>query len=199
MTEWWAGFDGYERFFLTVAIPFSLLTLIQLAMELMGLGGDHGHDDGGGFDAGGDGGFADHLHFFSVRNMIYFLMMFGWVGLACKRIGFPVLLTIPVGIIAGLLTSVIIAWIFYLLSKLTESGNVRMGSAIGKIGNVYLTIPPKREGKGAVQVAVQGITRELDAITDGDKLPTGTSVQVVDLIGNNTVVVTKTDTLATNI
>ncbi len=199
MTEWWNSFIGVEKFFLTVAIPFSLLTVIQLIMEIMGLGGDHGHDDGGGFNVGDSGGFIDHLHFFSVRNLIYFLMMFGWVGLACARGGFPVLLTVPFGIIAGLITTLIIAWIFYALSKLTETGNVQLDNAIGKVGNVYLPIPAKREGKGVVQVTVQGILQELDAITDEDKLPTGTSVQVVDVLNNNMVVVARSDTLSTNL
>ncbi len=198
MNEWWNAFTGIERFFLTVAIPFSLLTLILLVMEMVGMGGDHDHDAGG-FDGGDAGGFYDHLNFFSVRNMIYFLMMFGWVGLACTKGGFPVILVIPFGIIAGLVTSLIIAWIFYVLSKFTETGNVQLSNALGKIGNVYLSIPGKREGKGAVQVAVQGILQELDAITDGDKLSSGTSIQVVDVLSNNTVVVAPSDTLSANI
>jgi hypothetical protein len=198
MNEWWNAFTGVERFFLTVAIPFSLLTLIQLIMELIGMGGDHGHDSGG-LDGGDVGGFYDHLHFFSVRNMIYFLTMFGWVGLACTKGGFPVILVVPFGIIAGLVTTVIIAWIFYALSKFTESGNVQLSNALGKVGNVYLPIPAKRTGKGAVQVAVQGILQELDAITDGDNLSSGTSIQVVDVLNNNTVVVAPSDTLSANL
>ena len=141
MIEWWIQLTALERVFVGLAIPFSLFTLFQLLLELIGVGGDHGLDDSGvghGFDLmtlGHDmGGFFDHFTFFSVRNLIYFLMMFGWTGLACSKSGAPTWLSILVAIVAGLLTTMVIGWIFYMFSRLTESGNIRISSAIGQIG-----------------------------------------------------------------
>ena len=201
-SEWWADLLALEKVFVGLAFPFTLLTIIQLVLELIGAGGDSdahdgGMDHGGGFDASGHGAdvFLDHFHFFSVRNLIYFLMMFGWTGLAFSKAGAPAWLSIPVGMIAGLLTTVIIGWVFYNFSRFTESGNIRIENAVGQIGTVYIAIPEHRSGSGVIQLVLQGMTQELDAITDGEKLPTGKPVQVVEVVSGNTVLVTGADRL----
>ncbi|MDP8228727.1 MAG: hypothetical protein P9M15_04675 [Candidatus Electryoneaceae bacterium] len=201
MTEWWDGFTVLQKFFLGLAIPFSILTVLELILELVGFGGhSHDMDDGGsGFDAADGDGLFGHLNLFTVRNMIYFLMMFGWVGLACSKGGWMLWLTIPAALLAGLVTTLVIAWIFYGLSRLAETGNFQISNAVGKIGTVYLSIPEKRSSTGQVQVVVQGTLQELDAMTDGEKIPTGTSVQVVENLGGNTVLVIKSDTYAASV
>ncbi len=198
MIEWWIHLTALERVFVGLAIPFSLFTLFQLLLELVGVGGDHGLDDGGvghGVDLsalGHDmGGFFDHFTFFSVRNLIYFLMMFGWTGLASSKSGAPTWLSILVAIVAGLLTTIIIGWIFYMFSKLTESGNIRISSAIGQIGTVYIQIPEKRSGMGVIQLVMQGVTQERNAMTDGEALQTGVTVMVSDVIGGNILLVNR--------
>ena len=193
MTEWWNALQSIEKVFVILAFPFSVLTLLQLIIEIFGFGGDSGGSDadvdhGGGMDGGGES-FGDHFHFFSVRNMIYFLMMFGWTGLACSKSHIPVLITIPLALIAGILTTVILGWIFYFFSKLQESGNVSLHNSVGHNGKVYIAIPEKRQGTGVIQINLQGLTQEYDAITDGDKLNTGASIQVIEVINSNTVLV----------
>lgn len=198
MSEWWLALTALEKVFVAMALPFSILTIVQLIMELFGLSGDHGTldqgiDDGGGFDISGHdmGGFFGHFTFFSVRNLIYFLMMFGWTGLACSKSGAPVWLTIIIAIFSGLLTTVIIGWIFYTFSRLTESGNVRIGSAVGQVGTVYITIPEKRSGTGVIQIVMQGTTQELTTMTDGEELPAGKSVKVSEIISGNIALVSR--------
>ena len=171
-------------------------------MELLGLSGDHGGhsadvDHGGGFDIAGHdaGGFFDHFGFFSVRNLIYFMMMFGWTGLACSKCGIPAPLTVIIAVIAGLLTTIIIGWIFFIFYRLTESGNVQIDSAVGQVGTVYLSIPAKRSGTGIVQLVMQGVTQELNAMTDEDKIPTSTSVQVSEVISGNIILVNRSQNL----
>jgi len=176
-----------------------------LILELTGFGTDHGAHDGSvdhdgaiSFDHAA-GGFWDHFGFFSVRNMIYFLMMFGWTGLACSKCHFPGILTIMIATISGLLTTIIIGWIFFMFSRLTESGTVNINSAVGQIGSVYISIPEKRSGSGVIQIVLQGATQELNAVTDSEKLPTGKSVQVVEAISGNTVLVIGSDEYAANV
>jgi len=191
MSEWWAALTTIEKTFVGFAFPFTLLTVIQLILEMTGLSDHSGGDsdfDSGSFDHGG-GGFVDHFGFFSVRNLIYFMMMFGWTGLACSKMGMPIFLSLPVGVIAGLLTTVIIGYIFYMMNKLTETGNTQITNAIGKVGKVYLPIPEKRKGNGVVQIVVQGITQEIEALTDGARLESGASVQVIEVIEPNLVLV----------
>lgn len=193
MLEWWAALTAAEKVFVAIATPFSILTLIQLVMELAGGGGE---TDIGGFDFDAADSFGDHFHFFSVRSMIYFLTMFGWTGLACSKVGIPIFITIPIALISGAGTSLFIGWLFYMFNKMTESGNVKMQNAVGKIGSVYLTIPEKRSGMGVIQVNVQGATQELNAMTDGEKIPTGKQIQIVELMSNNTALVTGADTFS---
>lgn len=200
MSEWWAALTTIEKTYVCFAFPFTLLTVIQLIFEMLGLGDHSGGDtdfDSGGFDHSG-GGFLDHFGFFSVRNLIYFMMMFGWTGLAFSKIGMPIIISMPLGVIAGLLTTVIIGWIFFMMSKLTETGNTEVSSAVGKIGKVYLPIPEKRKGNGVIQVVMQGSTQELEAITDGEKLVSGTSVQVIEVMGANLVLVIGSDVFEAN-
>ncbi len=152
MTEWWVHLTTLEKIFVGLALPFTLLTVFQLLLELLGAGADHDIDHGGVDLVAGihdAGGFLDHFTFFSVRNLIYFMMMFGWVGLACSKSGAPTWISIPVAVVAGLLTTLVIGWIFYMFSRLTESGNIRIGSAIGKVGTVYIRVPEKRSGMGS--------------------------------------------------
>ena len=204
MSEWWDSLLALEKVFVALALPFSLLTIIQLIMELFGLSGDHGMfdqdiDHGGGFDISGHdaGGFFGHFTFFSVRNLIYFLMMFGWTGLASSKSGAPAWLTILIAMVSGLFTTIIIGWIFYTFSRLTESGTVRIGSAVGQVGTVYITIPEKRSGTGVIQIVMQGVTQELNAMTDGEELPVTKSVQVSEIISGNIALVSRMNPINT--
>ena len=61
-----------------------------------------------------------------------------------------------------------------------NDGTVHDYDTIGSTGNVYLSIPGHRKGKGKVTVVVQDRTMEYDALTGGESLPTGTPVLVVD-------------------
>ncbi len=195
MGDWWASLSGVERIFVAFALPFSLLTLVEFILELTGIGSHHNVDDSTMADLALDdsGGFLDHFTFFSVRNLIYFLMMFGWTGLAFSKLGVPSFICVILGIIAGLITTVIIGWVFYMLSKLTETGTTRLANAVGKIGTVYLAVPGDRKGSGVIQLVLQGATQEMNAVTNGAALPTGKSVQVVDIIGGNTALVIGSD------
>lgn len=196
MTDWWASLTGVQRIFAAFALPFSLLTIVEFILELTGLGSHHnvdgpGIDDVTAMDA--SGGFLDHFTFFSVRNFIYFLMMFGWTGLAFSKLGVSTPISVFVGIFAGLITTVIIGWVFFMMSRLTETGNTQLANAVGKTGSVYLTIPGERKGSGVIQLVLQGATQEVNAVTDGKTLPTGKSVQVVEILGSSTALVIGSD------
>ena len=84
------------------------------------------------------------------------------------------------------------ATLFYLMSRLAESGTLNMKNAVGKLGEVYLVIPAKRGGMGKVQLSVQGSVRTLDAITDDlDKIPTSSIIEVLDVIDDQILLVKK--------
>ena len=198
MEEWWIGLNSFERVFVILAFPFSLLTVLQLILELLGLSAHHGDSDMP-VDTAMDSHSADLVHeglfssfpVFTIRNLIYFLTMFGWTGLACSKGGLPLALTIILAVIAGILTTMIIAWVFYLLNRLTESGNITINNALGQMGSVYITIPAHKEGTGVIQLVMQGATQELNAMTEEAAIPANTAIKVVKIINQNTVLVKK--------
>ena len=63
--------------------------------------------------------------------------------------------------------------------------------AVGTTGTVYLSIPGHRTGSGKVHITVQNRLVEVQAVTAEDALPTGSPILVVDVQGNDTVVVVR--------
>ena len=82
-------------------------------------------------------------------------------------------------------------YIFYLMSKMEQSGNIDTASAVGCKGNVYLKIPAARSGEGKVQITIQGAIREYDAVTNGEELPTGTPVVITQVLNENVLIAAK--------
>ena len=88
---------------------------------------------------------------------------------------------------------VIMAALFYFISKLTDSGTLNYNNAIDAVGEVYLTIGADRSKMGKVSVKVQGTMRELDALTDAlTDLKSGTIIKVVDVTANGILIVDQT-------
>jgi hypothetical protein len=191
LSAWWAALPLFEKILWCVAFPATTLTFVQVALELFGLG-DHGADAD--FDTDVDTHAGDHggaMHWFTVKGMTIFLTAFGWLGIAGSRAGLPILVTVFIGGAIGLACMFFFAWIFYVLNGLQESGSFKIKSSLYKPGRVYLSIPENRSGAGKVTVSAQGASRELAAMTDGEALPTGTTITVVDIINDQTVLVTR--------
>ena len=106
--------------------------------------------------------------------------------------GLGLLVAVLFSMIAGLIMMVIMAALFYYIGKLHQSGTLIMENAIGRTGEVYLRVPPNREGHGKVQVEIQGTFQTMDAITDDEKeLPTGSVAQVLEIVNNQILLVTQ--------
>lgn len=135
---------------------------------------------------------AFECQYISVVGILSFLAIGSWVAItifACTASEF--FATIG-GIVAGTIEMFCIARLIHGLRKLQESGNMQPAKAIGKIGKVYLTVPAHDQGKGKVNLRLNGALRELDAISmDNDPIKTGESVRVVALQGKATLVVQK--------
>jgi len=80
---------------------------------------------------------------------------------------------------------------FRQLMKLESNGAFRIEDCVGKACDVYLRIPAARSGQGKVQVSFGGSVQELDAVTDGEQLPSGAKVRVVQLIEGRLLLVEK--------
>lgn len=189
LSEWWEALSTLQKIYWGLAIPSSILLIILLISTLIGADSDLDLDDADG-DIESDGGMG--FQFFSLKNIIGFFTIFSWMGIACLDSGMSNKYSIAASIVAGLLMMLVMASIFYFMGKLSDSGTLSLKNAIGKTGDVYLTIPAKRGGFGKVNINVQGSYRELKGLSDDDEdLTQGTIVKVLEVIDENILLVQK--------
>lgn len=239
--NWWNEFTQLQKFFASVAIPATLIMLIQFILQLLGianeqdgvdvdgadfdgvdgadLDGIDGADfdgvdgvdfdavDGADFDASMDlpddyqtdisqldGTFKDSsfdhdgadvdeghngLRLFTLRSIIAFFAVGGWMGVAAVEWNLPSILAVILAAVAGTLAMYFVAWTIFTFLKMQQSGSMRYENAVGKEGVVYLTIPVG--GRGKVSVIVQDRLCELSAQTNSERdIKTGEKIVVVD-------------------
>ncbi|WP_129595783.1 hypothetical protein [Anaerophilus nitritogenes] len=183
----------FDKIYWYLAIPFTVLLVIQLIGTFAGFGSE-GDFDGGedGIDIGEDGDFESSFQVFTVKNFITFFAVFGWAGLTFSYAGLGQFATILLSTILGVVVLLIVSALFYFITKLSDNGTMNIQRAKGVTGEVYLPIPPKRNGVGKVSITFQGSFKELDAMTDEeDVIKTGTMIVVKDIIGNSILLVEK--------
>ena len=172
-----------------IALPVSLIFLIQVIMTFIGMDAT----DGIHADFAGDMDASDHGSFqlFSFRNLINFLLSFSWSGITLyNTIGNTTVLIL----LAFLIGSSFVALFFFVmraLHKMSEDNTFKLSNAVGKTGSVYISIPAQKKGTGKIQVSVNGAIHEIDAITEHEKIDSGTMVRVNEIINNNILVVEK--------
>ena len=188
----WADLSLFEQVYWTVTIPATLIFLILLVLTIFGGDTEANVDVDADVDGSIDHGDSIPFQFISLKNIVAFFTVFGWSGIGFIHAGLNTWLTILLSVILGLLMMLAMATLFYFMSRLAESGTLKMNNAIGKLGEVYLIIPASRKGMGKVQINVQGSLRTLDAITDEtEALPTSSIIQVVDVIDDQILLVKK--------
>ena len=64
---------------------------------------------------------------------------------------------------------------------------MRVHHAVGCTGTVYLRIPAHEQGAGKVLINLQDRTIELEAVTSGEEIPTGTQIVVCRMAENEIV------------
>lgn len=187
-STWWAEKGTFEQVYWFITVPSTLAFVIILITTF--IGGDL--EDTGDVDADIDADEGPGFQFFTLKNLVGFFAIFSWIGLACIDAELSPVLTIVISFISGLLMMVIMAATFYFISKLADDGTLKMSSAVGRTGEVYLPIQATRGNIGKVNITVQGSLRTLQAMTDdGNDLPVGAVVQVKEIIDDHILLVTK--------
>lgn len=217
MIEWWNGMLLIQQIFALIAIPATVILIIQTILLLFGMG--HGHDvdtsaamhdvptaDPGNLIPGVHGddvvstqgheaqesydSTADAgLRLITVRGLVALFAIGGWTGVVAIDAGASSLLASLIAIIAGLAALFLVAWIIKLMLSLQSSGNMELRNAVGLIGDIYLRIPGSRKGTGKITVILQGRSIELDAVTDEpDGIATGKQATVTAIVGDRVLV-----------
>lgn len=227
--NWWNELTQLQRIFASVAIPATVVMILQFILQLIGLanGADSDGADADDVDAVSDvqDGFSDDLpdaqsdgvfddddvlddgfevedgqtgiRLFTLRSVIAFFAVGGWMGVAAIDWNLPDLLAIALAIAAGSLALYFVAWIVYTFLRMQQSGNIRYENAVGKEGEVYLSIPP--DGRGKVNVIVQERLCEIDAISKVNRvIKTGEKIVVVDITEDGVLIVEPKELAETN-
>ncbi len=217
--EWWNALGVTAQIFYCIAIPATLVLVIQTVLMFFGFDdGDADADFDVDLEADSDLDFDtdvdadvtdglygdeiadvtevadaagfDSLRIFTVRGIIAFLVMFGWVGVVMTEANVNLVITLITSTVCGFAIMVLVAYIFKAVMKLRSDGTADNRNALGSAGKVYLTIPPSRQGEGKVNVMLQGSYVERNAVTDeGEAIHTGSEIIVVGVSGQTTLVV----------
>ncbi|MBK9150757.1 MAG: NfeD family protein [Saprospiraceae bacterium] len=172
--------DTYLKMFWYIALPVSLVFLIQSAITILGLSADHDtdvHD----IDA--------PLQIFTIRNLINFLLGFGWGGIAFYHTIDNKFLLILAALACGF---AFVAFFFYIIQqikKLDQDNTPSPEMYIGLNAKVYLRIP--ESGDGLIQVSYKGSVKELNAISVDGSIETGAEVIITGFNEDNQFIVQK--------
>jgi len=202
MVEYFASLSALEKVYLACAVFGGSLFVLRMILMLCGADSSDAdtdmdfdaHDvdfdaDGADVDAA-HGADADHaadaheihadggLRLLTFQGLTAFAMMFGLAGFSISRSsGLGSVVTLGIGILAGMLGMWVLAKGFAIMRSLQSSGTMSLYDAVGEEGSVYLTIPPG--GTGKVRVAVSGRLQVIDAVSSEDEeLKTGDRVVV---------------------
>lgn len=167
------------QIFWGIALITSIFFIIQTIMAFMGLDADT--DDGASFESVEMEGLSGY---FSFRNLINFLLGYGWGGVLLQNI-IPNMVWLELAAVGvGLVFVLIFVFILSQVMKLSTDKTFHMDEALGLIADTYLRIPGAKKGTGKVMVSVRGSMHEIEAMTEGEEIPTGCKVRVTKVIGS---------------
>ena len=186
----WAAMGAGMKVIWVITIIATLIFIIQSIMTFVGGGSSDLDSD---MDINFDGTDADvpdaisgasGMNLYTFRNLVNFCLGFGWSFIILQgKIGSTAVLII-VSVFIGVALVAAVMYMFKWLWGMQQSGNINLEkSAPGCTGTVYLSIPAARRGEGKVQITINNSVREYAAVTDGEAIPTGTAITVVEVIG----------------
>jgi hypothetical protein len=186
--EFLENLEPLLKSFWFIAIPASLIFIIQTIMTFVGTDAA----DGLAADFDGDlSGSEAPFQLFSLRNLVNFLLGFSWMGISFYNI----VTNKPLLVVLSLVVGILFVYLFFIiikqLQKLAEDNSFKIANTLNKTAEVYLTIPENKKGKGKIMVSVNGAFHELDAMTEKDKIQSGSVVKIVKIETNNILIVEK--------
>lgn len=183
------GLDTMQQVFWACAIVASVIFIIQFILTMIGL--DHSDIDVD-FDGSDTMDYGDGINLFSIKNFVNFFMGFGWAGVCLKdSISSSALLT-TIAFVVGCLFVALFVFIRKQMNRLEKNGAFNINDTIGKSATVYLRIPAGCQGKGKIQISIDGSVHEIEALTDEDEISSGMKVKVIEVIDSETVKVINT-------
>lgn len=205
MFEWFEGASMAVKVLYCIAVPSTLVLVVQTVMMLMGFGetdvGIDGSDVSGldtdidvdtdvDIDADADADFTDggnpadfvSMRLITLQTVIAFLTVFSWSAIVTMLTGGKLWLALVIGFALGALAMFSVAKLVQLSVKLAQNGTQDLRFALGQNATVYIPIPPSGQGMGKITLTLSGRFTELEAMQDGDTLiAVGSIVRVIDI------------------
>lgn len=178
--------DPLLRMFWFIALPASVIFIIQTVMTFIGA------DSSDGLNADFDGdmsGGEEQFQLFSLRNLINFLLGFGWTGISSFNSIENKTILLTAAVVVGVLFVFLFFVVIRQIQKLAEDNSFKLSSTLNKTADVYLAIPEKKTGKGKIMISVNGSFHELDAMTENERIPTGAVVKIVKIENTDILIV----------
>lgn len=189
MSEWFAQLSTFQQILYIIAIPSSALFIIRCVLLWFGIDNLSDVADIGDSSALAEIG-SGEMQYVSMFGILSFLTVGAWGTLLGLQLTGSSVLALVIGCIAGFAETFAVVQITRSFQKLQDNGNVVLEKSIGKLGEVYVTVPPIDLGEGIVNIPVNSTIREFPAIClDRVAIPTGTRVRVVDVKDKTTLVV----------
>lgn len=191
--DWFRELTTPLQVFWGISITFSVLFVIQFVVSLFGFDFDADVEA----EVGGDVGTGMDADFsaFSVRSIIAFFTFFGWTGVLLLNAGKSITSVLVGSGLSGLAAMFLVAYLLYLFSKFNQSGTIDIEQTLFEKGEVYLKIPPGKNGMGKVHIRIGNNIKELRAITEGASIPTGSRIRVIEVLDDNLLLVEPLDQL----
>ena len=186
--ELFAGMEPLLRTFWFIVIPVSVIFLAQTVLTFTGADATDGLDAD--FDSNLSGTDAP-FQLFSLRNLINFLLGFGWTGISLYTLVENKALLIAASVMVGILFVAMFFLVIRQVQRLGENNSFNISNTLLQTGSVYIPIPGNKTGTGKIQICVKGSTHEINAITENEKIPSGALIRVIKIESNNLVLVEK--------
>lgn len=184
--EFFSHLELLLKTFWFIAIPASIIFILQTVLTFFGADASDGVDAD--FDSDLSGTDAP-FQLFSLRNLINFLLGFGWTGISFYDSITNKTILILISLLVGILFVIVFFVVIKQIQKLAENNSFNILNTLDKTAEVYLTIPAKKSGKGKILISVNGSFHELDAITEKGEIKSGLIVKIVKIESGNLLVV----------
>lgn len=172
-----------EPVFFIMAIAGSCLFVVKLVLLLTLGDGDGELDvDASAVDSSGHIDGSASFSLVSIQSILAFFMGTGWAGLAARREwGFGTLSSFAIAAIFGFAMMALSSFLTMKIKGLNRDVKFDMKSVVGTTGIAYSIIPPKGQGIGQAEIAVNGKKQIMQAISVGAEIKSFTPIRVVDV------------------
>lgn len=189
--NWWETLTHTQQVFWIISIIFSVLFLIQFVRSLVDL--DSSETDNLSFtenpSLAKEGAIDASFSLLSIRSIIAFFTVFGWVGVLALNGGSAPAKAMIYACLLGFIAMFVVAYMMSLYTNFRNRRIMNPENPLPKIGKVHLNIPSAKSGYGKVYLKVHGAFKEMDAVTEGNALPSGATIRVVEVLDDNLLLV----------